>query len=249
MNYPTVEPAALDILTLAGLAGGSFVLALSGALVPGPMFFVTLAGSRRHGLWFGPLVVLGHALAELPVVLLLLLGLSALLANAYVLAGIGGIGAAALIWMGIGMIGQARRPPVEPLAAGAPGTTEPVGEASPAATAGRGRGILAEAVPAGFLTSIGNPYWHLWWVTCPTYLLASAAAQGWPGVAAFFIGHISADFAWYSATSLGVAGGRRFLAGRLYTGLLVVCGVALFVMAAFFLKLAVETTASVLGAP
>jgi len=250
LNYLTAEPGMLNILTLAGLAGGSFVLALSGALAPGPMLFVTLAGSRRHGFWFGPLAVLGHALAELPVVLLLLLGLSALLANAYVLAAIGGIGAAALIWMGIGMIGQARRPPVETLGAGAPGTTGPAGETSPGGpAAGRGRGILAEAVPAGFLTSIGNPYWHLWWVTCPTYLLASAAAQGWPGVAAFFIGHISADLAWYSATALGVAGGRRFLAGRLYTGLLVVCGVALFVMAGFFLKLAVETTASVLGAP
>jgi threonine/homoserine/homoserine lactone efflux protein len=229
-----MERETLDILTLAGLAAGSFALALSGALVPGPMFFVTIAGSRRRGFWFGPLVILGHALAELPVVLLLLWGLSAILKNAYVLAGIGGLGAAALIWMGIGMIRQASRPPEE-----APGAGAPAGEASPAAQADSRRGLLGEAIPAGFLTSVGNPYWHLWWVTCPTYLLASAAAQGWPGVAAFFIGHISADLAWYSVTSLSVASGRRFLTGRLYTGLLVACGVVLLVMAGLFLKLAI----------
>lgn len=236
-NNPAVEREMLDILTLAGLAAGSFVLALSGALVPGPTFFVTIAGARRHGFWFGPLVILGHAMAELPVVLLLVVGLSAFLKNAYVLAGIGGIGAAALIWMGMGMIRQARRPPEGPMGAGAPAT----GEDSSDVPAGGRRTLFAEAIPAGFLTSIGNPYWHLWWVTCPTYLLASAASQGWLGVAVFFIGHISADLAWYSATSLGVAGGRRFLAGRLYAGLLVICGVVLFVMAGFFLKLAVET--------
>jgi threonine/homoserine/homoserine lactone efflux protein len=229
-----VEHETLDILTLAGLAAGSFVLALSGALAPGPTFFVTIAGSRRRGFWFGPLVVLGHALAELPVVALLLWWASTVLGNPYVLAAIGGVGAAALVWMGIGMVRQARRPPEElpEPAAGGPAPTPPAG--------GRYR-IFIEAVPAGFLTSIGNPYWHLWWVTCPTYLLASAAAQGWPGVAAFFIGHIAADLAWLSATSLAVSSGRRLLAGRLYTGLLVCCAVVLFVMAGFFLKLAVES--------
>jgi threonine/homoserine/homoserine lactone efflux protein len=176
-----VERQTLDMVTLAGLAAGSFVLALSGAMVPGPMFFVTVAGSRRRGFWFGPLVVLGHAMAELPVVLLLLLGLSTVLKNAYVLACIGGVGALALIWMGVGMIRQARRPPEE---SGQAEAAPPGGAAAAPPATGR-RAILAEAIPAGFLTSVGNPYWHIWWVACPTYLLASAAAQGWPGVAAF----------------------------------------------------------------
>ena len=232
-----MQPDTLDILTLGGLAAGSFAMALSGALVPGPMFFVTIAGSRRRGFWFGPLVVLGHAAAELLVVTLLLWGLSAILKEPYVRAGIGAVGAAALIWMGTGIIRQARRP--EDAAARVDAAAGPDREGpSPAAAVGR-RSILVEGVWAGFLTSIGNPYWHFWWVTQPLALLAIAAEQGWPGIAAFFIGHISADFAWYSATSLGVAGGRRFLTGRLYAGLLIGCGIMLFVMAGLFLKLAI----------
>ena len=113
-------------------------------------------------------------------------------------------------------------------------------EAPPVAPAGSRRSILVEAVSAGFLTSIGNPYWHFWWVTQPLALLAIATARGWPGIAAFFIGHICADLAWYSATSLGVASGRRFLAGRTYAGLMIGCGVMLFVMAGLFLKLAID---------
>ena len=45
------------VLDLAGLAVGSFVLALSGALVPGPMLSATVAGSHRRGFWFGPGVI------------------------------------------------------------------------------------------------------------------------------------------------------------------------------------------------
>ena len=230
-----MESPTLDILTLAGLAAGSFAMALSGALVPGPMFFVTIAGSRRRGFWFGPLVVLGHAVAELIVVALLLWGLSAFLKAPYIRAGIGAVGAAALIWMGTGMIRQTRRPQK------AAATMNAVaGSAEEAAPAGGHRSILVEGIAAGFLTSIGNPYWHFWWVTQPLALLAIATAQGWPGVAAFFIGHISADLTWYSATSLGVTGGRRFLTGRTYAGLLIGCGLMLFVMAGLFLKLAIE---------
>ncbi|HUU11894.1 MAG TPA: LysE family transporter [Phycisphaerae bacterium] len=206
------------VLDLLGLALGSFILALSGALVPGPMFSATVAGSHRRGFWFGPGAVLGHALAELPVVALLVLGLASFMENRWVLVGIGTVGAAALVWMGLGLLGQSRRPPdVE------------------------ARGILRlGAIPTGFITSVVNPYWYLWWVTQPALLLAGAVAMGWPGVAAFFGGHISADLVWYSATSLGISRGRRLLEGRLYKALLIGCAGILFVMAVLFAKLALE---------
>jgi threonine/homoserine/homoserine lactone efflux protein len=89
------------------------------------------------------------------------------------------------------------------------------------------------------VTSILNPYWHLWWVTQPTLLLASAAGRGWVGVGAFFVGHISADLAWYSLTAFSISRGRRWLRGRVYQGLLIACAAILFLMAALFVKLAV----------
>jgi len=206
------------VLDLVGLAVGSFVLALSGALVPGPMLSATLAGSHRRGFWFGPGVVLGHALAEAPVVALLLLGVASFLENRWVLTGIGAVGAVALASMGVGLLRQIGR-----------------------RAKGREAGFVRlGAVPTGLITSLVNPYWYLWWLTQPTLLLAGAATRGWLGVAAFFIGHISADLVWYSAVSLSVAKGRRLLQGRVYKALLIICAGILFVMAVLFAKLAIE---------
>jgi hypothetical protein len=108
--------------------------------------------------------------------------------------------------------------------------------------------LVVEAAGAGFVTSLLNPYWHLWWVTQPTLLLASAAAQGWPGVGAFFAGHISADLLWYSLTSYGISRGHSLLAGRVYQGLLIGCAAMLLVMAALFAALVIQKLAGPTGA-
>ncbi len=84
-------------------------------------------------------------------------------------------------------------------------------------------------------------------MTQPALLLAGAVRLGWVGVAVFFAGHIAADLGWYSLVALGVASGRRFLEGRWYKVLVLVCAVILFVLAGVFLALAVEKTRAVLG--
>jgi threonine/homoserine/homoserine lactone efflux protein len=217
------------MVALIGIAVGSFVLALSGALVPGPMFSATVAGSHRCGFWFGPMVVAGHAVAEAVMVALILAalalaGLRSLMESPWVLVGITIVGVPTMVWMGIGLLRQSRRP------------VDVAGDA----------GVLKfGAVPTGILTSVLNPYWYFWWVTQGPLLVASAAEMGWSGVGAFFAGHISADLSWYSLMALGVSRGRRLLAGKVYTGLLMGCAAILFIMAALFLKLALE---KVLGA-
>jgi threonine/homoserine/homoserine lactone efflux protein len=216
------------LLPLLGIAGGSFVLALSGALVPGPMFSATLAGSHRHGFWYGPGVVLGHALAEVLVVAALLLGLSHFLQTSWLLIVIGTVGGVTMVLMGTGMIRQARRPPPDL------GANDESGKSDKDGAARRG------SVVTGFVTSVVNPYWYLWWVSLPAMLLVSVREGNWPGVAAFFVGHISADLVWYSAVALGVSRGRRHLMGRAYQVLLVICALILFVMSGLFLVLAAE---------
>jgi threonine/homoserine/homoserine lactone efflux protein len=214
-----LELHTLNFLPLLGLAFGSFVLALSGALVPGPMFSATVAGSHRRGFRFGPGVVLGHALAEMPIVALLLLGLAPFVNNPWVLVAIGVVGAVMLVWMGVGLVCQSRRPP--DLDAGA--------------------GVLRfGAIVTGFVTSILNPYWFLWWATVPGALLKTAQEFGLLGVGVFFAGHISADLLWYSATAFSVSRGRNLLRGRLYKVLLIGCATILFVLAVLFVKLAVD---------
>ena len=67
----------MNPLVLAGLASTSFIVALSGALMPGPLLTVTVGEAARRGFWAGPLIIVGHALLELALVLLLLVGLGA----------------------------------------------------------------------------------------------------------------------------------------------------------------------------
>ena len=209
------------VVELAAIAGASFVVAFSGALMPGPVLAVTLAGSRRHGFWFGPLVALGHGIVELPVVVLLAVGLLTVLDNVWVVGTIGYLGSAAMVWMAISMLLQTRHAEGE----------------SP-----EGDRVRIGATGSGVLATVANPYWYLWWVSVGAVLTAGAAAAGWLGIAVFFIGHVSADFVCCTAVSAGVTKGRRYLEGRVYKGLLVACAGILLVMAMRFLLLAVAKT-------
>ena len=49
----------------------SFVIALSGALMPGPLLTVTISESARRGFVAGPLLIAGHGLLELALVVAL----------------------------------------------------------------------------------------------------------------------------------------------------------------------------------
>jgi len=210
------------------VAGGAFVTALSGALMPGPVLAITLIGARHRGFWFGPLVVLGHAAVELPVVLLIALGLGVVLNQAWVVTGIAGIGTLAMTWMGVSMVLQARR-------AGDPEAAE---------------GGLARlgAVPAGAVTSLLNPYWYVWWLVIGAALITKALLVGWLGLVAFFVGHISGDLAWYGTVAFGVSRGKRYLQGWLYKALLIACALLLLAMAVLFGKFAIEKAFEAQGA-
>ena len=59
----------------------SFVLALSGALMPGPLLTVTVSESSRRGMSTGPLMIFGHGLLELALIVALVSGLAPILAR------------------------------------------------------------------------------------------------------------------------------------------------------------------------
>lgn len=206
------------------LAVGGFIVALSGALMPGPVLAVTVVGARRRGFWFGPLVVLGHAAVELPLVLLIALGLGAVLESPWIVTAIAGVGAAAMAWMGVSMVLQARR------------ASDPEADGGGLARLG--------AIPSGAVTSLLNPYWYLWWVVIGAAMVAGALVKGWLGLAAFFAGHISGDLVWYGLVAFGVSRGRRYLEGRLYKVLLIACAALLLAMAVLFAKFAIENASA-----
>jgi len=201
----------------AGIFTTSFILGLSGAMMPGPLLAVAVRESARLGFRAGPLIVLGHAVLELLLVFLLVMGLASLLGMPEVRITIGIVGGVFLLYLGWGMTRDALRGNI---------TLDLDGRGA----AGGGM----HPVLAGALISLSNPYWSMWWATVGLWYIRQAQSGGVPAVTAFYSGHILADLAWYSLVAAAVAGGRRFITQRLYNGVLVVCGLFVLGMGVYF---------------
>jgi threonine/homoserine/homoserine lactone efflux protein len=216
------------MMAMALIFGGSFTLALSGALMPGPLLTVTISESARRGFLAGPLLITGHAILELLLVLAVIKGLGPFLSAPLSIGIIAFIGGAVLIWMGVDMLRTAGSLYLE--------------VKKPESSSGR----MSHPFLVGILTSISNPYWTIWWVTIGMAYLMSAIKMGYAGVIVFFIGHIAADFAWYSVVSLGISRGKRFLGDKSYQMMIRVCGIFLLGFGGWFLISAKDYLAKVI---
>jgi len=207
-------------LTLFGILIGSFVLALSGALMPGPLLTVTVVESVRRGFMTGPLLILGHGILELALIVALVKGAASYLKQGVVTNSISVVGGGVLFWMGLGMIMQSR--PIS-LPVNSPAEKE----------VKRAHGF--HPVAEGILVSASNPYWLLWWLTIGLGYLLMAMRYGIMGMVSFFVGHIMADLMWYSVVSYGVSRGRRLLTDKVYRGIVRFCGLFLILFGFWFL--------------
>jgi len=195
----------------------SLVIAYSGAMMPGPMLTAVIAETPRHGFMTGPLVVLGHAILELVLLMVLAIGLSEFLTNDAFTAALSLVGGAMLIVTAVTMIVGVARDRVS-LEWGA-------GDS----------GLKTRAVLSGVVSSLANPYWTIWWATIGLSLLTKAYALGAAGIAVFYVGHILGDLTWYSAVSGAMAAGRRFITLRVYKTMLCTAAAFLLVLATWFI--------------
>lgn len=201
------------LLNLFTIFASSFVIALSGALMPGPLLTATISESSKRGFWAGPMMIAGHAILELALVIALFLGLAPFfqLPAVFVASALGG--AVILVWMAVGML---RALPTLSL------SFKPE------------QRKINHPVLSGILTSLSNPYWMIWWATIGIGYIFYSWQFGLWGIVFFFAGHISADLVWYSFISGAVARGRHLLTDRLYRGLIAVCAVFLMGFAGYF---------------
>ncbi len=89
-------------------------------------------------------------------------------------------------------------------------------------------------VLAGILTSLSNPYWTIWWATIGLGYIALSLRLGFAGLLSFYVGHILSDLAWYSSISVTLAMGHRLLTDRVYRGLVAVCACFLLGFGLYF---------------
>ncbi|MEW6720688.1 MAG: LysE family transporter [Thermodesulfobacteriota bacterium] len=205
----------MDFGNPAAIFVSSFIIALSGALMPGPLLAVTVRHASRGSFSAAPLLVLGHAALEGALVLFLLLGLTEWIRGEAATIAIALAGCGMLLRMALGMAREAATLRLDAGNAGA-------GDAAPA-------GSLRPFLD-GIVTSVSNPYWSLWWATIGLGYLLLSRGRGPEGVLAFFAGHILADAAWYLFVGTAVSAGRGWFTDRAYRA--VVCACAAFI--AFF---------------
>lgn len=197
----------------------SFMLAFSGAMMPGPLLTATISESARRGGLTGPLLILGHSLLELLMVIALLLGLAPFLTRDAVFAAIALTGAGILFVMAARMF---RSLPALSIDWGAH------------------QEHSGPLFSTGIILSLSNPYWTIWWATIGLGYLLSCRSLGLAGVAAFFCGHIAGDFIWYTAVSVLVSKGRHLMSDRVYRGLIGLCAAFLACFAGYFVYAGVQ---------
>ena len=194
----------------------SFTVALSGALMPGPLLTVTISESARRGYIAGPLLIAGHSILELALVAAICLGLGVYLKAPPVMAATALLGGSILLYLGMQMLRTAGRHSIQARSEGRTAKS-------------------ATPVITGALASLANPYWTLWWATFGLAYLMRISGKGLPGIAVFFAGHITADFAWYTMVSFGVSKGAALMRDTTYQTLIRVCGVFLVLFGGWFL--------------
>ncbi len=191
----------------------SFVIALSGALAPGPLLTTVIAKSVRHGFKTGPAIILGHAILEIIMVVIIIVGLSNIINKPYIIKVISIAGAMILLLFGTNMLRSIKTISLK---------TE------------RSRKDNRNLTLLGITMSIANPYWSIWWLTIGISLVLSASKLGALAIGVFFIGHILADLIWYSIVSLAISRGRKFITDKVYKIVVTICGITLIGFGIYF---------------
>ncbi len=185
------------------IALGTVVLtSLSGVMAPGPMFTMTLAKSYKSP-WAGLQVSLGHAVIEIPLILLIYFGVAQFFQNIVVQLVLGVVGGGMIIRMGIGLF-RARKE-----------------------VARGGKDTSASAFVAGMLMSGLNPFFLVWWVTVGSLLLMTFLEFSPQGLILFIAVHWLCDLVWLSLVSFTTYKTHSFLSQRLQEWIFVVLAAGL----------------------
>ena len=170
--------------------------------MPGPMFAVTLAKSFRSP-WAGAQISLGHAVIEVPMILLIYFGFAHFFENSVVQLVLSILGGGMIIWLGVGMF-RAR--------------TEVVT---------KGKDLPYSAFTAGIITSGLNPFFLLWWATVGSMLIMRVIDFGTIGLILFIVVHWLCDLAWLSFVSALVYRTQSLWSKRFQEGVFIACSLLL----------------------
>lgn len=199
-------PGTFDMF-LIGLGVG-----LTGAIVPGPMLFATIENSFKKGWTAGPEIVLGHALIESIITLLIIVGMSSII-NDSLFSIISVVGGFALMVFGVMTV------------------KSPVNDTYSYSSSSD---ILTSPIISGVITSASNPYFWMWWFTAGSALVLRGFETGIMGAIFFVVGHWMADLGWYSAVSTSFSRGKQLISAKTHEWIMRMCGIFLIMFGIWF---------------
>jgi threonine/homoserine/homoserine lactone efflux protein len=183
----------MDIINFAATV---IILTISGALAPGPLFFVTISHGTKTGAKSGLLFSISHTIIEFTLVMLLALGLLTFANEPTVRFAVGSLGGLALIVFGLLQIRSSLNQEKQ---------TNPTNSSN--------KNLLLIGLA---LTGL-NPYFIIWWLTIGANLiLISLEFAGLLGVILMYICHVWVDYAWLTLVAGFAKKGAKLLQQKWY---------------------------------
>lgn len=193
-------------------------ISLSGVLLPGPLFAVTVAKAVKNKA-AGALIALGHGLVEFPLIFLLYFGLNQLAAiPEAVQVAVGLVGGLLMMLTGVQAFRNRNK------------TNE------------MHQGSGKDSIVAGAWTTAANAGFILWWLTIGLALIMNAKLFGLLGFSIFAGVHWLCDFAWYTLVALLIFKSQRFWTKKVYQGVTFFCVAVFIFFGAWFFSSALWQT-------
>lgn len=187
-----------------------FIISFSGVMLPGPMFAITVAKSYKSR-FAGIGVTIGHAIIEIPLMLLIYFGFARFFQEELVQTILYLGGAAMLFWLGIAMF-KAKARVIE-----------------------RGQDLPYNSVMAGIMTTALNPTCYLWWVIIGSMLIMNSLDFGVMGFALLVPIHLLCDLVWLLFVSILVYKTQSLWGRKFQEGLFTACSLLLIGFGGWFL--------------
>ncbi|MBS7655167.1 LysE family transporter [Candidatus Bathyarchaeota archaeon] len=185
-------------------------ISLSGVMMPGPIFAVTVAKGKFDGN-AGLYIALGHGIIEFPLIILIYFGFSQFFTYEIVKKTIGFIGGLMLLYMGFLMFKTRKKVEEKALS------------------------FNFNSLIAGVVATGANPYFLLWWATIGAALVSNATSYGLSGFIIFALTHWICDLTWDLLISKIVYKSKRFWNEKMHKAIFICCALILFGFGLWFI--------------
>ena len=189
------------------------IISASGVMSPGPLFAANITHGLKHGSKAGIKIAIGHSLVELPLVILLGIGILSLEIFPEFKTIISILGAITLFVFAFIQIKTVFNKNKK---------TRIKLEQGPVVT--------------GILLSVLNPFFIIWWLTIGLKLISDAMAiWAFAGILIVFVLHIWMDFVWLGATAFLISKSKKIISNTSYRAIILALSIILIYFGITFL--------------